>query len=162
VRFEVFTAVTMKNVVFFDVSPCISCVNRCFGGTYRIHLQGRKIRERGTSVSMRLQTAFNIFSIRVIIQETIQYNFVTYVALTPQSTYIVVHFLCVVIIYCGYGRGEISTGAIWMNWEPNGTYVVALIKGLTFYSKFDQNPNLIPGVVHYSSCQPCDVNTKPR
>jgi hypothetical protein len=27
-----------------------------FGGTYRLHLQGRKIRERGTSVSKRLQT----------------------------------------------------------------------------------------------------------
>jgi hypothetical protein len=25
VRFEVFTAVTMKNAVFWDVAPCISC-----------------------------------------------------------------------------------------------------------------------------------------
>jgi hypothetical protein len=30
---------------------CRSCINRRFGGTYRLHLQGRKIRERGTSVS---------------------------------------------------------------------------------------------------------------
>jgi hypothetical protein len=28
VRFEVFTAVTMKNAVFWDVVPCSSCVNR--------------------------------------------------------------------------------------------------------------------------------------
>jgi hypothetical protein len=28
VRFEVFTAVTMKNAVFWDVAPCRSCVNR--------------------------------------------------------------------------------------------------------------------------------------
>jgi hypothetical protein len=34
VRFEVFTAVTMKNAVFWDVTPCGSCKNRPFGGTY--------------------------------------------------------------------------------------------------------------------------------
>jgi hypothetical protein len=33
VRFEVFTAVTMKNGVFLDVTPCGSCKNRRFGGT---------------------------------------------------------------------------------------------------------------------------------
>jgi hypothetical protein len=33
VRSEVFTAVTMKNAIFWDVAPCRSCVNRCFGGT---------------------------------------------------------------------------------------------------------------------------------
>jgi hypothetical protein len=39
VRFEVFTAVTMKNAVLWDVAPCRSCVNRRFGGMYRLHLQ---------------------------------------------------------------------------------------------------------------------------
>jgi hypothetical protein len=38
----------MKNAVFWDVAPCRSCVNRRFGGTYRLRLHGRKIRERGT------------------------------------------------------------------------------------------------------------------
>jgi hypothetical protein len=33
VRFKVFTAVPMKNAVFWDVAPCRSCVNRRFGGT---------------------------------------------------------------------------------------------------------------------------------
>jgi hypothetical protein len=33
VRLEVFTAVTMKNGVFWDVTPCGSCKNRRFGGT---------------------------------------------------------------------------------------------------------------------------------
>jgi hypothetical protein len=33
VRFEVFTAVTMKNGVFWDVTPRGSCKNRRFGGT---------------------------------------------------------------------------------------------------------------------------------
>jgi hypothetical protein len=30
---EVFTAVTMKNGVFWDVTPCGSCKKRNFGGT---------------------------------------------------------------------------------------------------------------------------------
>jgi hypothetical protein len=33
VRFEVFTAVTMKNGVFWDVTSCGSCKTRRFGGT---------------------------------------------------------------------------------------------------------------------------------
>jgi hypothetical protein len=33
VRFEVFTAVTMKNGVFWDIKPCGCCKNRHFGGT---------------------------------------------------------------------------------------------------------------------------------
>jgi hypothetical protein len=33
VRFEVFTAVTMKNAIFWDVMSCGSCKNRRFGGT---------------------------------------------------------------------------------------------------------------------------------
>jgi hypothetical protein len=37
VRFEVFTAVSMKNAFFRDVTPRGSCKNRCFGGTYRLH-----------------------------------------------------------------------------------------------------------------------------
>jgi hypothetical protein len=44
VRFEVFTVVTMKNGVFWDVTPCGSCKNRRFGGTYRLLHQGDKNR----------------------------------------------------------------------------------------------------------------------
>jgi hypothetical protein len=33
VKFEDFTAVTMKNGVFWDVTLCGSCKNRRFGGT---------------------------------------------------------------------------------------------------------------------------------
>jgi hypothetical protein len=40
VRFEGFKSVTMNNVAFWDVTPCDSCKNRLFGGTYRLHLQG--------------------------------------------------------------------------------------------------------------------------
>jgi hypothetical protein len=35
-RFEVFTAVTMKNGVFWDMAQCIYCVYRRFGWTYCI------------------------------------------------------------------------------------------------------------------------------
>jgi hypothetical protein len=41
----------MKNVAFWDVALCISCVYRRFGGTYGLNLQGRKIREPERSVS---------------------------------------------------------------------------------------------------------------
>jgi hypothetical protein len=51
---------TMKNAVFWDLAPCRSHVNRRFGGTYRLHLQGRKIRERWTSLSRWLQAFFTI------------------------------------------------------------------------------------------------------
>jgi hypothetical protein len=55
VRFAVSTAVTMKNTVFWDVAPCRYFVNRRFGETYRLHLQGirnpRAIRSSETSVN---------------------------------------------------------------------------------------------------------------
>jgi hypothetical protein len=44
VRFEVFTAVIMKNCVFWDVTPCGSCKNRRLGGTWRLLHQGDKNR----------------------------------------------------------------------------------------------------------------------
>jgi hypothetical protein len=37
-----FTPMSMKNAVFWDLTPCGSCKNRCFGGTYRLHHRGRK------------------------------------------------------------------------------------------------------------------------
>jgi hypothetical protein len=42
VRFEVFTTVTMKDSVFWDVTPPDSCKNRSFEGTYRLHHQSDK------------------------------------------------------------------------------------------------------------------------
>jgi hypothetical protein len=44
VRFEVFTAMTMKNGVFWDVTPYGSCSNRRFRGTWRLPFQGDKSR----------------------------------------------------------------------------------------------------------------------
>jgi hypothetical protein len=43
VGFEVFTLVVMKSIIFWDITPCGPLsVNRRFGGTYRLHLQGRR------------------------------------------------------------------------------------------------------------------------
>jgi hypothetical protein len=50
VRFEVFTAMTMKNAVFWDVMPCGSYKNRCFGGMYRVHDQGEKNQRGGNNI----------------------------------------------------------------------------------------------------------------
>jgi hypothetical protein len=42
VRFEVFTAVAMKNAFFWDVTPCGCCKNWRVGGTHCIYHQGGK------------------------------------------------------------------------------------------------------------------------
>jgi hypothetical protein len=44
VGFEVFTAMVMKSIIFWDMTPCnpLSCTRR-FGGMYHLHLQGRRI-----------------------------------------------------------------------------------------------------------------------
>jgi hypothetical protein len=41
----------LKSAVLWDVAPCRSYVKWGFGGTCRLHLQGRRIRERWTSVN---------------------------------------------------------------------------------------------------------------
>jgi hypothetical protein len=56
VKFEVFTAVAMENVVFWDVASCRYCVNRCFGGTYRLHLQGRRKNPRAKNQREQVAT----------------------------------------------------------------------------------------------------------
>jgi hypothetical protein len=43
VGFEVFTAVVMKSIIFWDIMSCSpSSFSRRFRGTYRLHLQGRR------------------------------------------------------------------------------------------------------------------------
>jgi hypothetical protein len=44
VRFEVSTAVTMMIIIFWEITPCGSYKNRRFGGLYRLHLQGARVR----------------------------------------------------------------------------------------------------------------------
>jgi hypothetical protein len=46
VGFEVLTAVTMKNSIFWDITPHSPVkVDRRFGGTYCLRLQGRRVSE---------------------------------------------------------------------------------------------------------------------
>jgi hypothetical protein len=44
VRFEVSTAVTMMIIIFWEMTPWGSYKNRRFGGSYRLHLQGARVR----------------------------------------------------------------------------------------------------------------------
>jgi hypothetical protein len=46
--FEVLTVLTMKSYIFWDILLCsLMKVSRCFEGTYRFHLQGRRISHPG-------------------------------------------------------------------------------------------------------------------
>jgi hypothetical protein len=51
VRFEVFTVVSMKNGIFWDVMPC--CKNRCLGGKYHLHHLDDKNRRAGNNISSK-------------------------------------------------------------------------------------------------------------
>jgi hypothetical protein len=44
-------AVTMKNAVFWDVTPYGSCKNRRFAGTYHFHHHGESNQQTGNNVS---------------------------------------------------------------------------------------------------------------
>jgi hypothetical protein len=55
VKFEVFTAVTMENVAFWDVTLSGSCKNRCFGGIYRLNHQADKNLRARNNVSSNYQ-----------------------------------------------------------------------------------------------------------
>jgi hypothetical protein len=42
VGFEILTAVVMKSIIFWDMTPCSSLsFNQRFGGTYHLHIQGQ-------------------------------------------------------------------------------------------------------------------------
>jgi hypothetical protein len=49
---------TSKSTIFWDITPCsLLSVNRRFGGTYRLHLQGRRIgRARNQRASRSVDT----------------------------------------------------------------------------------------------------------
>jgi hypothetical protein len=51
-RFKVFTAVTTKNGVFWDVRPCGSCKSRRFGGTYAFFIRVTRISELRTTLAV--------------------------------------------------------------------------------------------------------------
>jgi hypothetical protein len=51
IRSEVFTAVTMKNAAFGEVTLCGSCKDRSLGGMYRVHHPGDKNRRARNNIS---------------------------------------------------------------------------------------------------------------
>jgi hypothetical protein len=52
VRFEVFTALAMKNPVLCDVTPCGPCKIRIFGGKYPSIIRVTRIVELGTTLAI--------------------------------------------------------------------------------------------------------------
>jgi hypothetical protein len=52
--FEVLTAAVTKNCILWDITPCnLLKVNRRFGRTFRLNLQGRRINQ---AINLRLAT----------------------------------------------------------------------------------------------------------
>jgi hypothetical protein len=58
-EFEVLTAVVMKSIILWDITPCSPLsFNRCYGGTYRLHLQGRRIVQQTSEQAGGKQNTF--------------------------------------------------------------------------------------------------------
>jgi hypothetical protein len=73
VGFEVFTAVVLKSIFFWDVTPCSALSGtRRFGGTYRLHLQGRRIVQQSSEQASGKQRTTR----RHIPEDSLQFNFV--------------------------------------------------------------------------------------
>jgi hypothetical protein len=79
VRFEVFTAVTMKNGVFWVVTPCGSCKNRRFGGTQRLLHQVTRIGELRTTLAI----TSNRCMLRSVRQLLVTATFLVHRSLSP-------------------------------------------------------------------------------
>jgi hypothetical protein len=43
--------VVVNVAVFWEIAPCSLYVNRCFGGTYHVYLNGRKSAEQETGLA---------------------------------------------------------------------------------------------------------------
>jgi hypothetical protein len=52
-KIEGFHSGTIKDAFFWDMAQCKSCVNRRLGGTYRLHLQRRKVSWEPACISTR-------------------------------------------------------------------------------------------------------------
>jgi hypothetical protein len=64
-------AVTMKNTVFWDVTPCDSCKSRRFGGTYRFHHQGDKNRRARNNEARCEEIVFLCSMLRLLVTLTL-------------------------------------------------------------------------------------------
>jgi hypothetical protein len=96
VGFEVLTAVVMNSSIFWDITPCSPLkVNRRFGGTCRLHLQGwisqaRNHRDAGSKQGLVLFTwPTSIISVWLLIS-SVRYLWLCHEA-NPWSTLLQLH-----------------------------------------------------------------------
>jgi hypothetical protein len=54
----------VKNVDLWDVSPCGSCRNRCFRGTYRLYLQGENNQRNKNTLAISTMQRIPLVSTR--------------------------------------------------------------------------------------------------
>jgi hypothetical protein len=63
VQLEVLTAVVQKSSIFWNITPCSpQKFNRCFGGTYRLYLQGERISHARNNRESLFSTCFPLVS----------------------------------------------------------------------------------------------------
>jgi hypothetical protein len=69
VGFEVFTAVVMKSIIFWDMTPCSPLsFNRCFGGTYRLFFRVEEISSKNpASKQMTLNRLHGVISQKIML-----------------------------------------------------------------------------------------------
>jgi hypothetical protein len=78
IRFEVFTAMNMKNVVNWDVVPCRYFVNGRFGGTYLLHPQGvRNPRAMNQREQVHSQCPLTVSRQRILTQK-LHFHWITH------------------------------------------------------------------------------------
>jgi hypothetical protein len=58
--------VTLKNAVFWDVTPCDSCKKRLFGGTHRLLHQGEKNRVLFLHSVLQLLVTANVLNLLIL------------------------------------------------------------------------------------------------
>jgi hypothetical protein len=71
----------MKNGVFWDVTPCDSCNNRRFGGTWRLHHQGEKALSSSETSALTRATRRDIPE-DIILHSHRRENLKSYIAVT--------------------------------------------------------------------------------
>jgi hypothetical protein len=68
VGFEVLTPVVINSTIFWNITPCsLLKVNGCFRGTYRLHLQGRRMIRSRNQRESRWQTENGFISQKILL-----------------------------------------------------------------------------------------------
>jgi hypothetical protein len=148
VRFEIFTAMIMKNSVFWDVTPCGSCKNRCFGGTHHLRHQGDKNWQARKDVSSNKQPKDTVATWRNIPRR--QHSSWCIMSYTPGQLYLY-------LLYAGYQTGhkvinpENSDHTVSWNIDTIWHYVVSKHKGSQVFriSVFVKHAGNVDGLLNW-------------